>query len=168
MNFLKTTVASLLLFGSLATAGTFEQNGVKEGNDRISVTLLTTVPDEGDNRITIQAQYGRFLTNDLELLLEGNSYLFGSDTALTTVGVGANYYFAKTPILTPYVGAEAYLYHIKSGGVEDDLNGADIHIGAHYFLSENAAVTPVIGSQFVDFTDYTQSYANIYLTYFFN
>jgi len=167
MKILRNALVSLLMLSTLSTAGTFEQNGVKEGNDRISVTLLTTVPDKGDNRITIQAQYGRFMTDDLELLLEGNSYLFGSDMSLTTVGVGANYYFAKTPILTPYIGAEAYLYHIKVGGNSDDLNGADIHIGTHYFLNENAAITPVIGSQFVDFTDYTQSYANIYLTYFF-
>lgn len=168
MRILKNTIASLLVLSTLATAGTFEQSGVKEGNDRISLTLLTAVPDEGDNRITVQAQYGRFMTDDLELLLEGNSYLFGSDMSLTTIGVGGNYYFAKTPVLTPYVGAEAYLYHMKVDGDSEDLNGADIHIGAHYFLNENAAVTPVIGSQFVDFTDYTQSYANIYLTYFFN
>jgi len=168
MNFLKKTVATILILGTITQISAFEQNGVKEGNDRVSVTLLTTVPDEGDNRITIQAQYGRFISNDIEILLEGNSYLFGSDTSLTTIGLGGNYYFAKTPILTPYIGAEAYLYHVKNGSTEDDINGGDIHIGAHYFLSENAAVTPVIGSQFVDYTDYTQSYANIYLTYFFD
>ena len=168
MTILKTTIASLVLLSTMATAVSFEQNGVKEGNDRLSVTLLSTVPDEGDERITIQAQYGRFITDNIEILLEGSTYIFGTDTSLTTVGLGANYYFAKTPVLTPYAGFQGYVYHVDSNNVTDDITGGDIHVGVHYFLNENAAITPVAGSQFIDFTDYTQSYLNIYLTYFFN
>ena len=168
MKILKNAIASLLVLSTLATAGTFEQNGVKEGNDRLSVTLLTSIPDEGDERITAQAQYGRFLSDDIELLLEGSTYLFGSDSTLYTLGVGANYYFAKTPVLTPYIGGQFYYYYFDLEGVDDSLTGGDIHLGAHYFLNENAAVTPVVGAQFIDFTDYTQSYVNIYLTYFFD
>jgi len=168
MKILKNTLASVLVLSTLVTAGTFEQNGVKEGNDRLSATILTTIPDEGDNRITLQAQYGKFLTDNVELLLDANSWLFGSDMSLHTIGAGANYYFLKTPVLTPYAGGQFYYYMMDVGGKTDSLTGGDIHIGTHYFLNENAAVTPVAGAQFVDFTDYTQSYINLYLTYFFN
>ena len=173
MNILKKTLATALLLTATTTlinAGspTFEQNGVKEGNDRLSLTLLTSIPDEGDEMITLQAQYGRFLSNDIELLAEGSTYIFGSDSTLYTIGAGANYYFAKTPLLTPYVGGQFYYYVMDVAGTSDSLSGGDIHLGTHYFLNENAAITPVAGAQFIDFTDYTQSYLNIYLTYFFD
>ena len=179
MNFLKTTVAALLILGTVAQASTFEQNGVKEGNDRVSVTLLTGIDKDEKTNITLETRYGHFITNNIEFLLTANSYLRESfhNIQLSIVGAGANYYFAKTPILTPYIGATVYYYHFgadlkdkntqKTEYVDDSLNGGEVHIGLHYFLNENTSVTPVIGSHFVDFTDYTQSYANIYLTYFF-
>ena len=179
MNFLKTTVASLLLLGTVASAGTFEQNGVKEGNDRISITLLTGIDDDEKANITLEARYGYFLTDNIELLLTANSYVRESlnNLKLSTVGAGANYYFAKTPVLTPYIGATAYYYYFgtdvkndttqETKFVDDSLNGGEVHAGLHYFLNENTSVTPVVGAQFLDFTDYSQSYANLYLTFFF-
>jgi hypothetical protein len=179
MKILRNALVSLLMLSTLSTAGTFEQNGVKEGNDRVSITLLTAMDDDEKLNVTFEGRYGRFITDDIELLLTANSYMRESlnNLKLSTIGVGGNYYFAKTPTLTPYIGATAYYYIFgvdvtdettkETKYVDDSLNGGEAHIGLHYFLTENMSVTPVIGSQFVDFTDYTQSYANIYLTYFF-
>ena len=167
MKIFKKTLASLLILSSLSTAGTFEQNGVKEGNNRISASARLTVPDEGDKSIQLLGQYGRFLTDDVEVMVD----LF-STTAKDTfylVGLGANYYFAKTPTLTPYVGAQYYYSDsTKDDGIDYSANGTRAYFGAHQFLTENFAITPEAGAQFFDFSEYSQSYLNVYLTYFFD
>ena len=53
-----------------------------------------------------------------------------------------------------------------TGGLS--ANGSKFYVGAHQFLSENFAITPEAGAQFIDFTDYTETYLNVYLTYFFD
>ncbi len=175
MNFLKKAVASLLILGAISQAGTFEQNGVKEGNNRVSVGLTSIIDndDGSDGSGTLYGQYGRFVTDDIEV----SSYIFtslNSGDVDYQIAIGANYYFLKTPTLTPYVGAQYYYTDstrdVKVNGKKVDFssNGNNIHIGAHKFFSENFAISPEIGSRFVDFTDYTNTYANIYLTYFFN
>jgi hypothetical protein len=172
MKILKKTLASLLLLSSLSTASTFEQNGVKEGNNRISASARLTFPDGGDTSITLLGQYGRFLTDDIEVMLDifTNTANYTPTDSIETsylVGVGANYYFLKTPTLTPYVGGT---YYYSDSTADGDLaaNGLKINIGAHKFLTENFAITPEAGSRFFDFTDYSESYLNVYLTYFFD
>ena len=194
MNLLKKAVASLLILGTIAQAGTFEQNGVKEGNNRVSIGLTSIIDndDGSDGSGMLYVQYGRFLTDDIEI----SSYIYTSivnDTIDRTIkkegkeikyhegkginyqiAIGANYYFLKTPTLTPYIGVQYYYTdstrELTINGKDIDLssNGNNIHIGAHKFFSESFAITPEIGSRFVGFTDYTNTYANIYLTYFFN
>ncbi len=190
MNNLKKALVSLLILGTLTTTiNAFEQNGVKEGNNRISIGLNSIIDNESgeDPTGTFYGEYGKFITDDIELDIytlvslnnvknKNPNYTYHSDSYITYhIGLGGNYYFLKTPTLTPYVGAKYYytdntLDIDKQNGKKIDFssNGANIHIGLHKFFSENLAVTPEIGSTFVDFNDYLSSYANIYLTYFFN
>ncbi|CAA6800354.1 MAG: Unknown protein [uncultured Sulfurovum sp.] len=166
MKFLKSTLSSLLILSTLSTANTFEQNGVKEGNNRISASARFSVPDEGDNTLTLLAQYGHFLTDDIEVMVDLFSSSANGDT-FYLLGLGGNYYFAKTPTLTPYVGGQYYNSGL-TGNSDTTANGTKFYVGAHQFLSENFAITPEAGAQFFDFTDYSESYLNVYLTYFFD
>jgi len=166
MKTLKKTLVSLLLLTSLSTAGTFEQNGVKEGNNRVSASARFTMPDEGDQSLQLLGQYGRFLTDDVEVMVDLFSNTAKSDT-FYLLGLGANYYFAKTPTLTPYVGAQYYRSGL-TGNSNLTANGTRTYVGAHQFLTENFAITPEAGALFFDFTEYSQSYINVYLTYFFD
>jgi hypothetical protein len=166
MKILKNTVASLLMLSALATAGTFEQNGVKEGNNRVAATVRLTSPDEGDENIQFIGQYGRFLTDNIEVMLDVFTHTQDSET-IYMLGLGGNYYFAKTPTLTPYVGAQYYYSDYTADG-DWDANGIRTNIGAHKFFTENFAITPELGALFIDFEDYQESYLNIYLTYFFD
>jgi len=69
MKILKSTIASLVLLSTFGSAVSFEQNGVKEGNDRISIGLYTTLHNDngGDPSATLYGQYGRFITDDIDL-----------------------------------------------------------------------------------------------------
>jgi len=181
MKILKKTLASLLILSSLSTAGTFEQNGVKEGNNRVSASARLRLPDGGDPTVQLLGQYGRFLTDDIEIMLDlfSNTAKYTPDKTIAIpnpststetsylVGVGANYYFLKTPTLTPYIGGTYYYSDFTADG-DFAANGLKLNIGAHQFLTENFAITPEAGSRFFDFTDYYESYFNVYLTYFFD
>jgi len=174
MKILKNTLASLLILTTLSTAGTFEQNGVKEGNNRVSGSATLNFLDSGNKKLLFIGQFGHFLTNNIEITttLMTNTISDDTNSSLGTytdylIGVGANYYFAKTPTLTPYIGSQYYYGNSTRDG-DFTANRANIHIGAHQFLSENFAITPEAGSSFYDFKDYYQSYLNVYLTYFFD
>jgi hypothetical protein len=166
MKILKKILPLLLISGGLIQADTFEQNGVKEGNDRVSVGIYTTIPDEGDGTLTLYGTYGHFLNDDVEVSLASTVMTARGDT-MYWLKPGANYYFAKTPTLTPYVGGAIYYFDSTSDNSDSDY-GSELHIGAHKFLSENMAVTGEAGSSFYEFDEYMQSYVNAYLTYFFN
>ncbi len=167
MNYLKTAVASLLMLGTLTTTvSAFEENGIKEGNDKISVGVYTSIPKKGDTGVNIYGGLGHFLTNDIELVFDTTVSTRDGDTSYS-LRPGGNYYFMKTPTLTPYIGANIYYYNSTSD-YEDSSYGTNYHIGAHQFFSEKAALTLEVGMDFSELTDYVQSYSNVYLTYFFN
>ncbi len=179
MNFLKKAVASLLILGAISQAGTFEQNGVKEGNSKISISFLGAIDDDDKTATTFQAQYGYFFNNNLELFvkIDGNTREMLNNLKIYTTGIGGNFYFLKTPTLTPYIGANVYYYNYEvdikdkdtnqKRKVDNSLNGGEVHIGTHYFLNENTAVTPEVGIHYLDFEEYSQSYLNISLSYMF-
>jgi hypothetical protein len=181
MKTLQKALTSLLILSSLSTAGTFEQNGVKEGNNRVSASARLSFPDGKDPTVQLLGQYGRFLTDDIEIMLDvftntaeytpKKTIAVPNPTSSTEtsylVGVGANYYFLKTPTFTPYIGGTYYYSDFTADG-DFSANGLKLNIGAHKFLTENFAITPEAGSNFFDFTDYYQSYLNVYLTYFFD
>jgi len=156
----------LILLLILSTANAFEQNGVKEGNNRVSASARLTFPDGGDTSLQVLGQYGKFLTDDVEIMVDLFSSTSDGDT-FYLLGLGGNYYFAKKPTLTPYVGAQYYRSGL-SGDSDFTANGTRFYIGTHKFLTENFAITPEAGAMFFDFTDYSQSYLNVYLTYFFD
>ena len=165
MKILKNVLASILVLSTLATAGTFEQNGVKEGNNKISVGLYGIMPDKGDESITLYGQAGHFFTDNLEGLLDIYTVTSNGDTAYY-LAPGVNFYFAKTPVLTPYVGTQ--VYHFGSTGSDVSSYGGRAYAGANYFLSENAAITPEAGAEFFELNEYLQSYVKVYLSYFFD
>lgn len=166
MKILRKALSSLVLITAISTTATaFEQNGVKEGNNRISGSVQLRSPDGGDESLTFLAQYGRFITDDVEAMVDVFSATTNSNTSYY-LGLGANYYFMKNPTLTPYVGAQYYRTGLTSNS-DSVLDGDKLYIGAHKFLTENFAVTPEAGARFFDFSEYNESYLNIYLTYFF-
>jgi hypothetical protein len=176
MKFLKNTLASILMVSTLSTAGTFEQGGVKEGNDRVSIGLYTTLHNDNgaDASATLYGQYGKFLTDDIEVLLDVFTATTGAQQSDDTdivymVGPGINYYFAKAPTLTPYVGTQIfYSDKITDDDGDFDAHGSKYYVGFHKFLNENASVTPELSVQLFDFTEYSSTNLNVYLTYFFN
>lgn len=176
MNTLKTTIASLVLLSTIASAVSFEQNGVKEGNDRVSIGLYTTLhnDDGSDPTATLYGQYGKFVTDDIELILDLFTNLStnrASNNAAITymVGPGINYYFLKTPTTTPYVGTQVFYSDVITDDTGDfSAHGSKYYVGFHKFLNENVSVTPELSVQLVDFTDYSSTNLNVYLTYFFD
>ena len=169
MKILKKTLTSLLLFTAtttLVSATTFEQTGVKEGNTRLSVGVYSTVPDEGDPAVTVHGELGHYLTDDVEIALATFVTARNGDTSYY-IKPGANYYFLKTPTLTPYVGGHLYYFDSTADGAEGSF-GNNYHVGAHMFFSENVAVTGELGMDFFEFSDYLQTYTNVSLTYFFD
>ncbi len=170
MKIFKNTLASVLVLtmatASVLSASTFEQNGVKEGNNRVSAGIYTTVPDEGDASVTFYGEYGHFLTDDIELALATTVSSSNGDT-FYYIKPGINYYFLKTPTLTPYVGGHIYYFDSTVDNSDSDY-GNNYHIGVHKFFSENFALTGEAGLDFFEFNEYLQTYTNIYLTYFFN
>lgn len=176
MKILKTTIVSLSLLSTLSSAVSFEQNGVKDGNDRVSIGLTSIVHynSGSDGSGTLYGEYGHFLTDNIELGIYTLSSFSGGDV-LYHIGALGNYYFLKTPTLTPYIGAKYYYtdwtkdaYRKDGSKIDYSSNGNDFHIGAHKFFSENLALTSEVGSQFIDFTEYSSTYFNLNLTYFFD
>ncbi len=174
MKILKSTIASMILLSTMATAVSFEQNGVKEGNDRVSVGLYTTLhnDDGSDPTATLYGQYGRFITDDIELVLDlfTNLSTNKDNKAITyMVGPGINYYFLKTPTITPYVGTQAFYSDVITDEDGDfDAYGSKYYVGFHKFFNENVSITPELSVQLYDFTDYSSTNLNVYLTYFFD
>lgn len=172
MKILKSTIASLVLLSTFGSAVSFEQNGVKEGNDRISIGLYTTLHNDngGDPSATLYGQYGRFITDDIEVVLDLYTQLSSVNKDIYfLVGPGINYYFAQTPTLTPYVGTQVFYSDMITDDDGDfDAYGSKYYVGFHKFLNENASITPELSVQLFDFTDYSSTNFNVYLTYFFD
>ncbi len=165
MKSLKIILLSVLIFSTLSIASSFEQNGVKEGNNKISIGLYGILPDEGDGSITLYGQAGHFFTDNLEGLLDIYTVTSNGDTVYY-IAPGVNFYFAKTPVLTPYVGTQ--IYHFGTTADDTTSYGGRVYLGTNYFLNENAAITPEVGSEFFELDEYLQSYLKIYLSYFFD
>jgi len=170
MKTLQHGLSSLLLVVAsssiLSATPTFEQTGVKEGNNKLSVSLFNRFPDGGDASVTLNAELGHFLTDDIELTFNTLVNQTQGDT-LYYLQPGANYYFLKTPTLTPYAGGQVY-YFGQTGDNSTSGFGNNYHVGAHKFFSENVSITGEAGMDFFEFTDYLQSYTNVYFTYFFD
>jgi len=155
----------IVLFTNYMYAVTFEQDGVKEGNIRLSMGLFSE-QDNSDkpNNISLYANIGYFINDDFELSFGVNTVSQYEDTSFT-LSPGLIYYFYKTPILTPYIGAK-YYYENSTNAYVLSREGATGFIGTHLFLNENVALTPEFGANYID-KKKQNTYFNTSLSYFF-
>ncbi len=148
-------------------ANTFEKNGIKKGNSRISIGLLQekNIIQSKESIIKLDFTYGKFLTDKNEISLQiHDSTDFRNHSY--KIDVSYNYYFFKNPTFTPYVGFET---GVTGDTFNDKLNNEyGISIGVHKFFTENLAVTIETGIDFIDIKSLSEQYTNINLTYFFD
>ena len=158
---------TLVLLTSFGFAQTFEQNGVKDGNIKLSASLYSQQPTDNDDDDTINfnSQVGYFLNDNIEILLGLNTEVKQKEIYYT-LSPGVNYYFYKTLIFTPYVGAQLYYQNTSFEYIKEKI-GSTLYVGTHVFITENIAITPEFGTNFIDFKSNKSTYFNTFLTYFF-
>ncbi len=170
MKFLKKIVKSFILVGLIVlNSNAFEQNGVKDGNIKISGSLVSTQPKSGLNKMDLYFEVGDFYNDNIEVLIglqlevqemQKNNELF------YTLSPGVNYYFYKTPLITPYIGGQ-FFYKNTSYEYVRETKGSKFYIGTHVFITENIAMTPEFGTIYKDFDIEKGTYFNTFFTYFF-
>ena len=158
-------MTTLVLLTSFGFAQTFEQNGVKDGNIKLSASLYTQQPTDGDDNVNFNGQVGYFLNDNIEVLLGLNAET-RQEEIYYTLSPGVNYYFYKTPIFTPYIGGQFYYWNTSFEYIKEE-KGSTLYLGTHAFISENIAISPEFGTNFVDFESNQGTYFNTFLTYFF-
>jgi len=156
----------LVLLTVYSQSATFEQNGVKDGNIRVSLGFYSehNDDDKGDS-YDLETQIGYFLNDDVEIYLGVSTFTNYEDTTFI-LSPGFNYYFYKTPILTPYVGAQYYYQNTTNEFIESK-EGSTFYIGTHFFVNENVAFTPEFGVNYIDLKERKNTYFNTFLSYFF-
>jgi len=158
-----------VLFLNILYSSSFEQNGVKEGNSRVSIGIYGErhySQDKSGLDIKFDGSYGRFISNSSEVLLKIKDSTDLKEH-LYKIDAGYSFYFFKHLLFAPYIGLELGI----SGNTRlssKTTNEEGIYIGVHNFLTESIALTPEIGMEYSDFKTPSESYLNIYLTYFFD
>ena len=169
MNILKICISInfyLILLNVHLYSVPYEQNGVKDGNIRLSVGFYSEHNDKDkDDSYTLDTQVGYFVNDNLELYLGLNTDTTNNNTKFV-LSPGVNYYFYKTPITTPYVGIQYYYQNTTNEFIEA-IEGNTLYIGTHIFLNENVAITPEFGVNYIDFKEQQNTYFNTFLSYFF-
>jgi len=103
---LKRVIRHLVLLAIIATYGNaFEQNGVKDGNTRVSASLYSNQNRDEYDTINFNAQSGYFAMNKIEVLI-GIDTITQQDNTYFTLSPGVNYYFYNTPIVISYIGTK--------------------------------------------------------------
>jgi len=166
-KFLAKVTLILPLLTSFGLSQSFEQAGVKEGNVKVSASLYTQQPKDEDNNINFNAQIGYFFTDKIETIIGIETISRNSDEFDYTLSPGLNYYFYKTPLVTPFIGAKFYYWNSSFEYIKEE-RGVTLYIGTHLFLNENVAVTPEFGVNYIDFESNKGTYFNTFLTYFFD
>ena len=157
------------LFLNILYSSSFEQNGVKEGNSRVSIGLYGEKHYSQDKTgldIKFDGSYGRFISNSSEVLLKIKDSTDLKEH-LYKIDAGYSFYFFKHLLFAPYIGLELGI----SGNTRlssKTTNEEGLYMGVHSFLTENIAITPEVGMEYSDFKTPSESYLNIYLTYFFD
>jgi len=167
---MKMKIILIIFLSNILYSYTIEQNGVKEGNSRLSIGLYGEkhyTQNKSGLDIKFDGTYGRFLSDNSEILLKVRD-----STDLTyhiyKIDAGYSYYFFKSPIFAPYVGFELGISGNTRVDSSKTTNEEGLYIGVHNFFTENIALTPEIGVEFTNLNKTTESYLNIYLTYFFD
>ncbi len=156
-----TLLLSIVVFNSEA----FEQNGVKAGNIKISASLYSNQDKDKYNTMDFNSQLGYFYNSNIEFLV-GLQIETQQGEIYYTLSPGLNFYFFKTPIVTPYVGGQVF-YKNTSNEYIREKKGDAIYIGTHLFISENIAISPEFGARYLEFETEKGTYFNTFLTYFF-
>jgi len=160
----------LILIESWIYAINFEENGVKEGNSRLSIGIYGEkhyTKDKTNLEIKFNGIFGNFITQNSEIIfkfrdktdLEYHTYQLDS---------GYSHYFLKQPTFTPYIGIELGISGNTRINTDKVIDEEGFYLGVHKFFSENIALTPEIGVEFTKFNRVMETYLDIYLTYFFN
>jgi len=156
----------LLLFSFPVLTQAFENNGVKEGNMRLSMGFFSEYnDDEHDDSYNLDTKIGYFINKDSEIYFGINIITELKDTKFV-LSPGINYYFYQTPLLTPYIGIQ-YYYQNTTNKYIKAKEGSTLYIGTHFFLNENVALTPEFGINYVHFPKQKNTYFNTSLSYFF-
>ncbi len=166
---LKNIICIILFLSTILYSNSFEQNGVKEGNSRVSVGLYGErhyLQSSENLDIKVNATYGKFLSDSFEISLKlKDSTDFKNH--IYKIDSGYNFYLFKELTYTPYIGFELGI----SGNTRVNsktINEEGIYLGIHNFFSENIALTNEIGFELTDLKKATETYYNIYITYFFD
>ena len=155
-----------LLFNSYAFSERFEQNGVKDGNIRLSLGFYSEQNDKDKpDTYNLETQVGYFVNDNIEAYFGINTATKNKDTTFV-LSPGINYYFYKTPIFTPYIGFQYYYQNTTNEYVEAQ-EGNTFYLGTHIFLNENVALSPEFGVNYIDFKEKKNTYFNTFLSYFF-
>ena len=148
----------------------FEQNGVKEGNSRLSIGLYGEKEyknNKSELNIKIEGNYGNFISDNSEILLKVRDttnlsyHKYKLDTAYS-------FYFLKQPTLTPYLGVELGISGDTQISEDKIFNEQGFYFGLHQFFTENISLTPEMGIEFTNFNEMTENYFSLYLSYFFD
>jgi hypothetical protein len=151
---------------SIGSSASFEQNGVNEGNVKLSAALYSTQSSDEFDTFGLTTQLGYFFTDRIEVLI-GLDIDVERDEIYYTLAPGISYYFYKTLITSSYIGAKLYYWNTSNEYIEEK-KGNTFYLGTDLFISENVAITPEIGINYLDFKTKKGTYFNTYLTYFFN
>ena len=150
---------------SIGSSASFEQNGVNEGNVKLSAALYSTQSSDEFDTFGLTTQLGYFFTDRIEVLI-GLDIDVERDEIYYTLAPGISYYFYKTLITSSYIGAKLYYWNTSNEYIEEK-KGNTFYLGTDLFISENVAITPEIGINYLDFKTKKGTYFNTYLTYFF-
>jgi hypothetical protein len=141
--------ASALAFGA-SSAQAFEQQGIKNGNQSLSMfgSISVTSPETGDSSTTgmVGGSIGSVVTDNVEIelgfTLVGNESN-GSTTSALFMRPAVKYHFVSSNVtMVPYVGAYGSLGSSESGGFSTSMYGGGVSAGANMFISENVAFYP--------------------------
>jgi len=155
-----------ILLTSLGFSISFEQNGVKDGNTKLSAALYSTQSSDEFDTFGFTTQLGYFFTDRVEVLV-GLDIDVERDEIYYTLAPGISYYFYKTPITTSYIGAKLYYWNTSNEYIKEE-KGNTFYLGTDLFISENVAITPEVGINYLNFKTKKGTYFNTFLTYFFN
>jgi len=162
MSFLRKVI---ILFIIVVNTYGFEQNGVKDGNMKISISLISEQDDNKYNTMDFYSQFGYFYKDNIEFIFGLQLEVFREELYFT-LSPGFNYYFYNMPIFTPYIGGQ-FFYKNTTYEYIREKKGDKFYMGGHLFISENIALTPEFGITYYDFDEKKGTYFNTLLTYFF-
>lgn len=153
----KTLLITALLATGLGTSVfAFEQEGVKDGNNRLALSAMyyqesQDGQDEKPRTLYIFGSFSRFFTDSIEAGVGLSYSLTDPDTdADSTISYTAypfvNYNFdIASPTMVPYVGAGLAFFGFDSGDGNSDTNlGWNTEAGLKMFITEMAAFTPAV------------------------